>query len=289
LSDLFDLPLLFTAIYAVECARWVPEGDCLYLDWGGNARRRGAGLWFKNPWPAGFAFREPSWGGPLPARGPEDLRRAFDEFRRGTRALRWTCRLGFTAFFFFLAAYAFWPEAVRARTFSAATYALCHVVVSALLAQAHRRRWPERGGERWRYLVLCLISPWQSIRAMDLMWESFAQGRHPVALAGLLAPSEGRRFRRRLLRQLTFRPRKPVVEGVPASALEGTAADGLRRWLEHRDDPEPPPSVDSDAAASCPCCDASFTRLGGDCPDCGVPLVASGMELSGGRGKAKMT
>jgi hypothetical protein len=59
MSSAVGFLLVFVAIYAAECCVWVPPGGYLALAWRAGRPRllTGRGLFFKNPFPAGFAFR----------------------------------------------------------------------------------------------------------------------------------------------------------------------------------------------------------------------------------------
>jgi hypothetical protein len=154
--------------------------------------------------------------------------------------------------------------------------ALLQISATAIWFAAHRRLYPDRRGERWRWLAPLLLFPPVTLRAVDLLSRPLLTGFHPVAgAAAILANERFLEVAERALRDAVH-----PLEGAPETA--DWTRNALRESIEElvraeEADPEsllaPGTPDDPRSLTHCPRCRAEYALAEGDCSDCGVPLA----------------
>jgi hypothetical protein len=147
-------------------------------------------------------------------------------------------------------------------------------------SSAHKELYPGQNNRRWKYLALCLFSPWQSSRAMDLLGEELFAEFHPFAVGKvLLEETERNLFFRRWLLELKYPADSPrgnaVSQLFPAKDRE---LKKLTLWmaqagLNYQASLPPPTPTQSSQKSYCPRCETAYTLGKGTCLDCGRNLI----------------
>jgi hypothetical protein len=215
----------------------------------------------------------------------DDLSRRFDATAARERAdlcLKSTKDLRFVLTLLFLHVFVVVP--IGAHFLSAANIwlravlilALLDIFAAALWFAAHRRLYPDRRGERWRWLAPALLFPPVTLRAVDLLSRPLLTGFHPVAGAAAILPKE--RFLEVAARAL--RDATHPLEGSNDTA--DWSRNALRASIEElvRAEGADPESLleagtrtDPKSLTYCPRCRAEYSLAEGDCSDCAVPLA----------------
>jgi hypothetical protein len=154
----------------------------------------------------------------------------------------------------------------------------------------HKHFYPALSDERFTHFLLNLLSPVTAIRSQDALTRPLLEQYHPVLLVCVFASSaEAIRVARPVLRSLAFAPSASKTrEGAPFTKCRSFFLAAQREALEkllRQSGIKPeeligaPVARDSECRSYCPRCEAQFTRLGGECPDCGqgtlVPLLGN--------------
>ncbi|HXB97360.1 MAG TPA: hypothetical protein VNZ54_04860 [bacterium] len=265
---------LFLAIYALECALWVPQGDLAFIrPLFGDFRLAGPGLHLKSVVPGGAAlvFTPPArWrAAPPDKRGRADLRRRIGAFRAEAPVLYWPGRvlLASVAALAWLTHLDLGP-AGRLACLGLVLLALgCHVGAVLLLAWRWKR---VRLDGRAKALAIVAVSPWASSRAADPLGRGLLDGVHPAAAAQLLLnKAQARDFAADCLRR--------AVHPLPGEAADATA---WGEWVRSRGwtqrDLLAPPEPQAHSRGYCPRCLAQYASERMDCSDCGLPLRGFG-------------
>lgn len=203
-----------------------------------------------------------------------DLKARRTSYDRASRPLEWiTPALLFAIAGGVSALYA--RPAVPALWKSVLAAAAClHLAVGPLFWRAHKALFAKNKYDRFAGTAACLLSPWQSLRALDLLSRHLLADYHPAAATLCMAGAHRAVpiLRSRLL-ELTY----------PFSGEGGERSDEARkefsRWLEANgvDVAEllrPPERLDPGARSYCPRCRHEYVLIGGTCAECGTTLSA---------------
>ena len=215
--------------------------------------------------------------------------RRFDQARRATRALRWTCTLLFLYLFTLLPALVWWEVPYQILEVLAG-YLILLTFVKVGFYAAHRRLRPHDPLGRWKQLAVMLLSPADAVHARDPLFRDLVSTVHPLTAALALCPErEARTFARRVLLDL----RHPLAEFCPSDdparreteawfrSRLGRALEDLvrRQGLDPDELIRPPPPEEAGCRSYCPRCDGQFLHAAGACPYCpGVALRAWAAE-----------
>ena len=211
--------------------------------------------------------------------------------RRACRFLRITCTSLFLHFFVLL------PVIVGRGwgiffLYWVAGYAVLLTVHLAAFHLAHRRLHRADRAERWKRLLLMLISPADAARSRSRLLRDVAVLRHPLCVAVVSCSADDAALSaRRTLRDLRS-PQLPNCADSPRGRRIDEAfrrrvlneALGLlrRRGLDPADFERPPQPDAPDSAAFCPRCEQQFRESQGTCAACGLAAVPYPASSSGG-------
>ncbi len=253
--------------------------------WNRFSLSRGPLLGFRNPISLGFAYRFPTPGGPLPPTSLhwEEARDLWNTYGQKAERLRTLSQamltIVVTAILFYELGWGTW----LIWLFLMALFLGLHVSLIFFYDQAHRELFPDDPGSRWKNLLLCLFSPWQSSRAMDLLGEKLFSPYHPFAVAMVLLGEEERnRFYRRWMLELKYpaiHPQAPKDSPVLLAKDPRAELRLLRFWLVQEglnyqaSLPTPRPSQPTQKSY-CPRCEVEYSLEKGKCNDCGLELAA---------------
>jgi len=246
---------------------------------------RGPALGLRNPWPSGFAYRlKPSFKFPNSGISLdwEKAQERLNQYHQSTLKIYWfswaMLSVAFLAILMWELRFGFWMGWVLLI----GAFLFLHGKLIHLFFLAHQYLYPEEKGSRRNKFILCLFSPWQSSRAMDLLGEDLFNGFHPFAVAYvLLGVEERNKFYRRWLLELKYpaanrldKSQDPLILKTNRDQeLKSLACWMVERGLNYQASlPSPMPATPSHKSY-CPRCESSYTVEKGRCNDCGLGLV----------------
>lgn len=291
--DLNFLILFFILLYLAECAIWAKEGGWLVTSWHRRfSMQEGPALRLRNPLPLGFAYRFPPkpLAGPKPAAGGnadpkgalslKEARRRWKRYQPWSRALH-AFELGLILVVFFsILLYEVRLGFLIAWLVLGMLFLFFHLFIVQIFWRAHGRLYPGQKGDRIRKTLICLVSPWQSSRATDLLEDRLLDGFHPLTAACLLlSKGDFGILAHRWFLELHY-PATVMIPGSIEPWLCPTPEEEeylLAQWLARSGfdlqkllAPRPP-SGPLDRSY-CPRCDIPYNLAVGNCKDCGRPL-----------------
>lgn len=280
----FQLLLFLAAgLYVAECLLWVGEGGWLILTW---YRRFSLGegpvLRFRNPFPLGHAFRlAPPPLSPPVSLSLKEARNQWRKYRPWASALQGYAQgllmVAVLAILLFELRHGFWLAWGTLAFF----FLFFHLSIAQIFWRAYRCLYPQQKGSRIRKTLLCLVSPWQSSRAADLLGDNLLAGFHPlVATRLLLAPESFSKLARRWLLELRYPPALKNPQSVRPLAGKTAVEEEKRitQWMTQSGlDPalllKPLEATEPSQKSYCPHCDLPYQLASGECKDCGRPLI----------------
>ena len=218
---------------------------------------------------------------PVPNLSLEQARIRLEGFKPWATNLHWYARglLGVAAlgFILFLSRRGFW----LGWGLLAFLFVFFHLSLVQTFWRAYGKLYPGPRKDRIKKSLLCLVSPWQSARAMDLLEERLWEAFHPWVPGRLyLDPATFAQWVRRWLLELRY---PAALGGMPPSPLllgttPGEEEKGLAQWLKESGlDPEkltlPLPASEPANLSYCRRCEVQYQLAEGTCKDCGRPLV----------------
>ncbi len=246
---------------------------------------RGPALGFRNPYPQGFAYRFPP-PGTAPPLGKslqwEKAQSRLDLYRQKTEDLFWfsRCLLLVVTLAIFIYEFRLGSGPVWFLLFCGFLY--LHIALIQSLWTAHKVLYPDQEKARWKCLFLCLFSPWQSSRAMDLLGAELFVDFHPFAVGKILLEEEERnKFFRRWLLELKYpavssRDKKEphlLLTNSPEKELKALTLWMAQIGLTYQASLASPAPTHPSHQSYCPRCEIQYTIEKGLCHDCGRNLV----------------
>ena len=272
-------------LYLAECLLWVWADGWLFLSW----RRRfslvkGPAVRFRNPWTMGFTykFRLSDEKKAAPSLSLPDAQARWAEFQNYVPLLNWLCRG-----ILLIAVSAFFLYALR-RGFALAWgllsffFVLIHLSIVQTFWRAFRKLYPGRKFDWIKGTLLCLFSPWQSARSLDLLGDSLMDGFHPLVPAKLFLEEETfLKFARLWLLELRYPDLLHRDEDGQKLYLLKTAGDeekSLSQWLAGLGVDlskllKPLEPSHESHRSYCQRCDVEYGIAEGKCGDCGRDLI----------------
>lgn len=287
------LPLLIflcLVLYLAECLLWVRSGEWLFLTWSLKfSPVRGPALRFRNPWPSGYAFRFRPFPGRSATLSGQKARARWKEFRGRSQWLSFFSQFvvgittGMILIFFFL------PLFYPALSSLLLVFALAHFSIAPLFWRAYGKLYPGKKTGRLQKTFLCLVSPWQSSRAVDLLADPLLEEFHPLVAAKLLLKKEPfLNFVRHWILEVRYpdlvHPEKNGLFPLRRSTAGGEEKE-LIQWFKGLE-LDPAKSLDPLAPSHpshqsyCPRCEVEYSIPTGTCHDCGQALVPFDRPLS---------
>jgi len=280
------LAFLCFALYLAECFLWVPAEGWIFLSWFKRfSLVKGPTIRFRNPWPMGFTYRfepdaERSSGGPNLS--IENAKTLWGEFQKSIPLLKWFSRalLAVTLSAFLL--FVFRRGFMLAWGLLFFIFVFAHLSIVQSFWRAYPKLYPGKKVKRIKRTLLCLVSPWQSARALDLLGDDILDGFHPLVAAKMLLENTlFLEFSRRWMLDLRY-PDLLHKDHAPRLLLGELTAEkedkSLSDWLSGQ-------GVDLDKLLKpleashpshlsfCQRCDTEYGIPKGKCSDCGRDLV----------------
>jgi len=154
------------------------------------------------------------------------------------------------------------------------------------IVRAHRRLYPERRGQRWKYFFTAMISPAVVLRGVDHLGRGIIAMVHPVVVAEeLCGASDVKNWAERISRDYRF-PRasqsgslasddwlsptaKEIVDSYHRRSLQAWERFAARQGLDLTTGLLPPERDDPQAVSYCPRCHQEFAVIASQCDRCG--------------------
>lgn len=212
------------------------------------------------------------------------LKKAWETLQQHSRKLRWLTN-GLFAWVFLVAPATVWLVGFHLSWVGLLVGLLALAInIAVLFHRAHRQVYPELEDERFTQFIIVLLSPANSIRALDLLNRPALEAFHPVAVAEqFLTPVPFEAFAGRCLRDL-HHPAYPTFTSNDAAAEEAEGwfrqvqLETVEAFLKRRggglsEGTLVPKEAEPGCLSYCPRCLAQFTVRQGGCEDCGgLPL-----------------
>jgi hypothetical protein len=274
------------ALYLSECVIPLPAGGWLMLSLFKKFKlTRGPALGFRNPYPQGFSYRFPP-PGTAPRLGRnlhwEEAQIRLDLYRQKAEVLFWLSRGILFVVLSAILIYEFRLGFGLVWVLLFCVFLYLHTALIQSLWSAHKALCPGQEKARWKCLFLCLFSPWQSSRAMDLLGAELFSDFHPFAVGKVLLEDEERnRFFRRWLLELKYpavssRDKKEanlLLTHSPEKELKSLTLWMVRIGLNYQASLASPAPTHPSQKSYCPRCDIQYTIERGVCHDCGRDLI----------------
>lgn len=285
MSDFKLLLLICGGIYASECFVWIPSGGVLFLSW---AKRftlaRGPSIRFKNPWPSGFSYRfNPSVPFPgTPSLNSHEIKTRWQNFQANTSVLLWLSRG-----LLMVCAGAIFLYTIRRGFYQAwavlfGAFLSLHISIGILFWNKFGKLFPADKPRKIKKTILCALSPFQSMRSVDLLEEILLEPFHPLAVGNLLLSEEDfSGFCRRWLLEIRYPagvPQPAETSPLLLSSSRGEEERILDHWISKQGLKTskilaPPQPSHPSNLSFCRRCETEYQIEKGRCHDCGRDLV----------------
>jgi hypothetical protein len=277
---------LAVAFYLLECLVLVPTGGWLMIR---RFKRfslfQGPTFAFRNPWAQGFAYRFNPADPDLSQKknlDVEEAQRRWDQYLQEVDRLFWLSRAMLGVVTSAILIYAFGLGFWLGWVLIIGAFFLLHFYLVILFRSAHRALYPDQKSARRKGILLCLFSPWQSARAMDLLGDQLFNGFHPFPVGKvLLEEADRNRYYRRWMLDLKY----PAVSSQDSqdpplmlaknreSELKKLTQWLIRAGLNYQASLATPVPSQSTQKSFCPRCETAYNLEKGFCNDCGRDLV----------------